>query len=289
MATIDENNYINLVGKKIGPLRVVKRGEQTYTTPAKRGPIKNDRHTAQMESRLLFNSVRVLWSHVKEAVEGNFELKSADKRDYNHFTKINSGCGVFFDKQEQMLRCSVITPLIFADGTLDPIGQHLDDQQRVVTSIGLGSMEITDETTIAEFSKAVDGSNGDISFGDEIVFVAAYQEMQNNLPCVRSERFAVKLDRRNSRKLQPTCGAIAFASHNGLLTSAPGLPTGCYGYCLVSNGNGQRKVSTQRLLNNNREMLAQYTSKEKFDEACNSYGGCNDALLNPGLFKPLDY
>lgn len=283
-----ENDMLSLVGKKIANLRVVKRGNQIYTVPATHGPIKNKRHTSQMRNRLPFNAVRLLWTPLSEALAGNFESKSKDQYDYHYFLKLNSGCGVFFTRREQKDKCRVATPVIFAEGTLAPIVQLLDDQLRVVTDIRLGSLEVTPETTVAKFALAVTSNNA-INADDELVFVAAYQEVRNNLPYVRAKRFSVKMDYGDQRPLLTMCGPTAFTSHNGLLASAPGLPAGCYGYCRISTERDIRKVSTQRLLNNNGAMLAQYTSKEKFDEACESYGGCHDDALTPGGYEPLVY
>lgn len=288
MAKINNDEIINLVGMKLGNARVAKRGKQVFLVPASHGPIKNDRHTRQMRSRLPFNAVRLLWSPLSEALEGNFELKAKGQLDYHYFLKLNSGCGVFFTKREQGEKCRVVTPVLFAEGTLAPIGQQLDEQQRVVTDICLGDLEVTPETAIADFATAVVGSN-DFRLGDELVFVAAYQEVRAERPGVRAERFCVRLDNCDRRPLQAVCGAAAFASHSGCLASAPGLPAGCYGYCRIGTEQGQRKVSTQRLLNNNGEMLSRYTSREKFDEACESYGGCHDDYLASGKFEPLVY
>lgn len=289
MTKIDESGCLQLAGLRVGDVRFYKRNGRTYARMATTSRMPNCRSEEQMANRLLFNSARMLWRPLKEAIGDLYEEVAPGMSAYTTFVKLNHQCGVFLSKADHPLYAQVITPVQFSQGTLAPIAQQLDGEQRVVTDIGLGPLEITEQTTIAEFAKALQHYDG-ILPDDELVFVAVRQMRDANgrLVC-KAERTSVRLDYTDQRPLQVVCGALAFASHEGFLATQPGLPIGCYGYCIIRKRRGVRQVSTQRLVNNNAELLAQLTSREKFDEARDSYGKHSDKYMRPSNFHLPKY
>lgn len=283
MAKSKSNNISVLAGMKVGNVRYYSRNGKTFSRSATTSHMTNNRTIEQTVNRLRFNSVRCLWTPLKEVLAATFEYQETGHSGYTAFMRLNHGNGVFLTKREQQDRVQIITPVHISEGTLTPIMQLMNGDRQVVTDIALGQLAITPQTTIADFSKAVTTHNL-IDFDDEIVFVAVEQLFGDTPRCTASA-CSIKLDRADSRPMQMVCGTAAFAVKDGYLSSEAGLADGCYAFYRASICNGVRQVSSQTLLNNNGDAIGQYLSREKFDEARASYGEFSDDFLSPSQFK----
>lgn len=283
MAKSKTHTIGSLAGLKVGGVRYYARNGKTFSRSATTSHMTNNRTIEQMANRFRFSSVRCLWAPLKEVLTATFESQEPGHSGYTAFMRLNHNNGVFLTKREQTDRVQIITPVHISEGTLAPIGQHLNGDRQVVTDIALGGLAITAQTTIADFSKAITTNNA-MSFDDEIVFVSVEQHLGDTPRCTASA-CSVRLDRADSRPLQMVCGTAAFAAKDGFLASQSGLADGCCGFYWARVANGIRQVSSQTLLNNNGAVIGQYLSREKFDEARASYGEFNDTYLSPSQFK----
>lgn len=281
-----QTSGISMAGLKVGNVRFYERDGKVFSRVATTRYMPNERTGSQMMNRLRFSSVQILWACFKDILKGSFESVAPGKSAYTTFMKLNHNNGVFLSKEQQRSRFGIITPLHISDGTLEPIQQVMNDEGQVVTSIVVGDFEITEETTVGDLASCISANNLNISYGDELHFVAARQEfVGEERPVCRVEVKDLKLDINDERLLLAVSGKYPLANKDGFLASKTGLETGCYAFYLSREEGQKTLVSPQRLVSNNDEMIEQYISEEQFTLARTSFGKSEDAWIYGWEFK----
>ena len=93
----------------------------------------------------------------------------------------------------------------------------------------------------------------------------------------------VVLDKASDVKLWDLVNKHGFASsEDGFLMHTEGEGAGVYGWVHSRKGSGKTLVSTQTLVNNNAEMLAEYSGDFAYQRSVKTYGGETSAFLTPG-------
>lgn len=272
---------------KVGNVRFYQRGGETYVRSAHNALKTNPRSDLQMRQRLQFASRAVLWRVMKGNLAHGFTQKAATQSDYNAFMKLNDERGVYLTKAQKAKGAQIIFPVQISDGTLDSIDTMLTRGQ-LKTNIALGTLVIDANTTVGEFANAVVGNNDDFEYDDMIVFVSIVQTINGEgIPKIKSEFSDIKLKKGSSRKVFNLVPANAFQNGEGYLGTTTELPTGCFAY-LHTRNKPQFQVSSQTLVNNNAELIAQYTSDEQYQLARDSYGSAKGFFLSQGSDPTVD-
>ena len=123
---------------KVGNVRFYQRKGETYVRSAHNAVTTNPRTDKQMRQRLQFVSRAVIWRTLKGKLTNAFTTKAGNQSDYNIFTKLNNGKGVFFTKQQKAKGAQVIFPLQISEGSLPTIITSMNRGQ-LKTNIQLGN------------------------------------------------------------------------------------------------------------------------------------------------------
>ncbi|MCQ2609163.1 MAG: hypothetical protein MJ197_10820 [Bacteroidales bacterium] len=281
-----QTEVISMAGRKVGNIRFFERDGKVHSRIATTNHMTNDRTGAQMMNRLMFSSARAMWSCFKGQLKDSFESVELGKSPYTTFVKLNHNNGVFLTKKQLNDHFMIITPLHISDGTLEPIQQMINDDKQLVTNIVLGDFEITEETTIRDFSICISNNNPNIEYNDELNFVAAKQEVTDyGKPTCKVEVNSLKLELYDERPLLAIMGKCPLVNKDGYLASKAGLDKGCYAFYLSREEGKEKLVSSQMLVSNNDELIEQYISEEQFTEARQSFGKSEDPFIYGWKFE----
>lgn len=248
--------------------------------------VNNSRTDAQQRQRMKWVNIIRVYSGLTPLLNKAFEKKQAGQSDYNVFVMLNtSGVPVYLTKTEADNGTCIAAPYQITRGTLPSIevtGEGADS----VTNIRLGSLSITANTTVAEFSQAVVNNNPGYNYGEQISFFDILQDVNllTGIPYCRFGATEVTLNRTSEVKLWDLVNSVGFASVSGssgnVLGHGKDEGDGVFAWVHSSYQSGATHVSTQYLIINN-SMLEEYTTEEAFNNAANSYGGFIDVFLTP--------
>lgn len=202
---------------------LIHRRWGTYTR-CKNSRVNNPQTGNQQANRYAFKKVNDLWSALKEVCHNTYENVDSLHSPYREFMKISAELG----------QCEGIPPAWISRGSFPPISYEWKDN-RIVTDIKLGDLEITEATSVGEFSRAVVANNSGYDYGDELVFlqVDGASEMrrdkgkskqQHEHIFVSAEDFRVRLDAIDNSKILAV-SAGKFNNYEGCV-STPILPFG---------------------------------------------------------------
>ena len=219
-----------------------------------------------------------------------FEGKEPGQNDFNIFVQVNYNRNpVFITKQDRRCGGCVLGNYQYSLGSLNPIGITVNAGGVLVTNIGLGSLVVNANTTVAEFAAAVLANNKDWQEGDQLTFFYAEQMVDSEgVPRASMDPYRMVMDTSDQTKLWTVVSALGFTS----------VSDGGTGYVLGMNmalsnaggswihsrntGDGEKRVSTQRMKVVS-DILASYQSEMAFLASAKSYGGINtkDDYLDP--------
>ena len=265
----------NLTFKQLGGKTVVSE-KISSTTDAKTSP--------QQKQRMKWANVVRMYKVLRDYMKLAFGGSTNGRNDYAKFVSTNLALApVYLTKQEVNAGACIVAPYAITQGILKSISVAGKGNQ-AVTSIALGSLTITANTTIAQFSNAVVTNNREFNYGDQITFFLVHQTINEvtNMPIADVEACAIVLDKNNSATLLPLVDDRGFAVQSGCLAAKAGYDFGDHGMAWVHSRKqaGKTLVSTQYLICDN-ALLTEYQSEAAYDMAAESYGGTNTVFLSP--------
>ena len=265
----------NLTFKQLGGKTVVSE-KISSTTDAKTLP--------QQKQRMKWANVVRMYKVLRDYMKLAFGGSTNGRNDYAKFVSTNLALApVYLTKQEVNAGACIVAPYAITQGILKSISVAGKGNQ-AVTSIALGSLTITADTTIAQFSNAVVTNNREFNYGDQITFFLVHQTINEvtNMPIADVEACAIVLDKNNSATLLPLVDDRGFAVQSGCLAAKAGYDFGDHGMAWVHSRKqaGKTLVSTQYLICDN-ALLTEYQSEAAYDMAAESYGGTNTVFLSP--------
>ena len=246
--------------------------------------VRNPRTSAQMQTRTRFTNIVSMYRGIRPLLNYGFENRPKNLSDYNMFVKVNmQQTPVYLTKQQVAGGACVAAPYQITQGSLPAI-VVTGTGQSGVTDIRLGSLDITSNTTVAQFSQKVVENNADYRYGDQISFFLVKQKVneETGIPYCQFSAAKVVLDAANEEKLADVTGSShGFASVDGKLGHS-GNDGDCV-YCWVhsrKSANGKTLVSSQTLLAAN-SILENYQGDAAYNLASSSYGTTMEVFLSP--------
>ena len=218
-----------------------------------------------------------------------FEGKAPGQNDFNIFVQVNYNRNpVFITKQDCKGGGCVLGNYQYSLGSLNPIAYSLNQSGVLSTSIALGDLSITADTTVAQLAQAIIANNNDWQAEDQLSFFYAKQWVDSEgVPRATMNPYRVLLSLQDNSKLWTVASALGFTSVNGYLGMSTALSNAGASWIHSRNdGSGEKKVSTQRLFVVS-DILASYQSEAAFLLSAKSYGGINtkDDYLDPECTK----
>ena len=246
--------------------------------------VKKSNTPMQMRQRTKWGNVVQMYKGICPLINYGFESKPAGCSDYNMFMKANmKGSDIYLTREEVAGGGCVAYPYQLTQGTLPSIVvTGSGDNAR--TDIKLGDLTIDAETLVKDFAIAVVSNNADYDFGDQISFFDVLQRVNavTGIPYCQFLATNVVLDKASEVKLLDMVSKYGFATVDGYLGHIEGEGAGVFAWVHSRKSSAKTLVSTQSLVNNNDEMIAEYSGDQAYKRSVKTYGGESSAFLTPG-------
>lgn len=191
---------------------------------------------------------------------------------------------VYLKKSELENGGCVLAPYKISNGKLQGIECVMNGEGVLVTDIALGDLVITEDTTVADFSVALETMNEDWEDGDQLTFFYGEQKVDSQgVPRAKIRGWKVKLDVTDETLLWTVVSELGFSSVGGFLGMGVSIENGAAAW--VHSREDEQKnltVSSQRLTVDS-SVLESYMGQAAFDASVQSYGGITSrkAFLHP--------
>lgn len=276
---------MNLTTGKLGSMVFYRAGgEQRTRTYVK--TVRNPKTYSQIEQRSQLANIVNLYRVLNVVLEKSFADKKPKQSDYNAFVSRNlNKVRLYFTKEMAAKQACVVAPYQITSGSIATI-ELTGVGDDAVTNIGLGArFEITEGTTVGEFSRAILKNNVDIIEGMALSYVSVIQHSGgiDYPPTATANYYQVTIDSTSDKLLYSVMPEQAVAVVNGFLAHGAHVATGGFAWILSKKDeNGKLQVSSQSLVINDDETYTYYSSSQAREDAILSYGGQPDAFLTPG-------
>ncbi len=277
------NGILKKLNGSAGSLTFKQVNGQTVVSE-KATTVKNTRTPAQQRQRTKWGNVVQMYKGICPLINYGFESKAPGCSDYNMFMKVNmKNSDIYLTREEVAGGACIAAPYQLTQGTLPSI-VTVGEGDNVRTDISLGDLTIDAETTVKDFAQAVVNNNADYDYGDQISFFDVLQRVNavTGIPYCQFLATNVVLDKASEVKLLDLVSKYGFATVDGYLGHIEGEGAGVFAWVHSRKSSAKTLVSTQSLINNNAEVIADYSGAEAYKRSVKTYGGENSAFLTPG-------
>lgn len=252
---------------------------------------KVPRTAAQMARRIGWGNVVNFWQTFNQDLHPSFEQATGRVSDYNLFIGRNTGRAPYLTKKDASAGGCIVAPYMITEGSLTSIGMGVTPTGIITSDISVGSLVITDETTLAAFSAAIVANNSGWQFGDQLSAFISIQSVDTTtqVPRVVTRAYEITLNEDSEDLLvdflvnNNECFNV-IANKLAFLQAING--GGCYVHSR-KDAEGNTLVSTQFYEVTN-DLLATYSTESMAISAILSYGGnTRAAFLTPNITTPL--
>ena len=279
-ATGTAQDYKGLVGNFV--YRQTKYGTVISKIPKK----SEKRSLQQMLQRCQMGNIAANYRLFEGRMLLAFEENPAGLSELNLYIQTNyNNSPVFLTKNERLNGACVVAPYTFCRGSIREVGYKLNSEGVLVTNLSVGDLQISAQTTVAQFANAILVNNNGWEEKDMLTFFYAVQEKNemSQMPRATMYSWKVVLDLDDDTPLLNVVNNIGFTVINGKLGMSKVLKdAGAAWVHSRDKGNGNIKIGSQTMYVVN-EMLANYQTTEAMKRSSDSYGGVNTkkAYLNP--------
>ncbi len=277
------------ISGKVGPLiyRQTRVGTVVSEAPAKPDiPLRTRR---QMNIRTQWANLGAIFKLFSGMLRKGFEDLPAKMSVYNAFIQANLGVvKVYITRSTKLNGGAILAPYQITRGTLPSIVMTQTSSRLTKSSLNLGSLTISDTTTIGQLATAILTNNEGFEEFDQLTCFIGSQSVDS---VTRTPRATIKgckiiLDPNDTTVLWSTVDKFGFSTVEGHLGTSSVVRDGAIAWVhsREDEGRGILKVSTQFLYVEN-SSLATYQTNTAIIASANSYGGINSApvYLQPDL------
>ena len=280
------NGLISKLTGSAGQFTFKRRAGRTIVSE-KATTTTNPRTPAQQKHRMKWPNLIRMYAGISPLLNAAFENRPRRLSDYNMFVKMNfQASDVYLTRQEAAAGACVAAPYIITLGTL-PSVRWTGSFGQARTDIALGTLALTRETTVREFSNAVVAGNADYNYGDQIAFITVEQQVNETTgnPECRFEGHSVVLDKSSDTHLYELVGSEGFsARQNCLAASLPDSFQGGYAWVHSRKDDSITRLSSQALSVRS-DIYEAYSGEAAYRRAVATYGGEKDNFLTPSDTK----
>ncbi|MDY4555572.1 MAG: DUF6266 family protein [Prevotella sp.] len=277
------NGILKKLNGSAGSLTFKQVNGQTVVSE-KATTVKNTRTPAQQRQRTKWGNVVQMYKGICPLINYGFESKAPGCSDYNMFMKVNmKNSDIYLTREEVAGGACIAAPYQLTQGTLPSI-VIVGSGENARTDIKLGDLKIDANTLVKDFAMAVVSNNADYDFGDQISFFDVLQRVNavTGIPYCQFLATNVVLDKASEVKLLDIVSKYGFATVDGYLGHIEGEGDGVYAWVHSRKSSAKTLVSTQSFVNNNAEMIAEYSGDQAYKRSVQTYGGENSSFLTPG-------
>lgn len=258
--------------------------------------VSNPQTRAQMTQRVKWPNLVNTYKLFKPIMKYAFESKKGAQSDYNALMSVNASATAVPAITKSMARQGLVVPFGYQI-TMGSLGSFTrgfsEDSDNLLSNIEIeGLSEITDNTTIGEFSTAILAANPTLREGMQISLVGAYmpyrlaEDDQLSTPVLL--KVEIMLDKTSTEKVNDfTNGVIIIDEVSCLAGTNLGKFAGAFAFIVSETRNGKTSVSSEKLQVSPAitELVDHYTNEAAYNAAIDSYGVQEVAFLNSNEAK----
>lgn len=254
----------------------VKGGELVISARVEK--MTNPRTPAQMTQRIKFSNIVAMYRSFHGLLDECFERKlrkdqKGNVNNFNRFVGLNLfSLPVYLTRTEYATGYCIAAPYQVSDGSLPAILTRSDGSD-TLTDISLGNLQLTPDTTVAQFSLAVMQSNSLYFPGDSLLYLDALQSADpaTGVPLVTAHLYKVTLDPADRTPLRLVAPATGFSSADAHLARPADDVPGAFAWIHTRPTPEGLQASPQRLIVHN-SLFRLYNSDTALARALRSYG-----------------
>lgn len=178
------------------------------------------RTEAQMQVRMQWGNLAAVYRQFNKTLKKGFEGLAGRMMDYNAFIQANTNVvKVYVPKSVRLNGGSVLAPYQITRGTLPSVAVSKNAAGVLVSDISVGSLVIGAQTTVADLSAAIVGSNVDWEDGDQVTFFYGVQttDAVTGIPRARIYGYKLLLDVADDTLLTDAVDKLGFSAVDGHL------------------------------------------------------------------------
>lgn len=249
--------------------------------------VSNPRTRVQMQQRVKLANVVSMYKANKFWMAGAFEDKAEKETDYNAFVRFNlTDSKVALTKDAAAAGAGVVAPYRISSGSLPEIELY-GSQIGVETNLYLGSMVITNATTVGQISAALITNNNGIVRGMQLSLIVNLQRSNEttNRPYIVTRAYEMIIDETSLDLLTKYFpdGILKAKETEGspLYYDGSNIGDGAAAFILSQTISGKTKVSSQQMrMYGNQSIYSIYTSAIAVESAIRSYGSNETRFLD---------
>ena len=270
------------ISGKVGQLlyRQTRTGTVISELPVK--PAIPRRSARQMDRRTQWGNLAAIYKQFDSMLRRGYENLPPQMSVFNAFIQANIDVvKVYITKTIRLNGGAILAPYQITRGSLPSISMAKNASNILVSSVQLGTLSITANTTVGQFSQAVLDNNDSFDEGDQLTFFHGVQTIDTvtRTPRATIRGYKVVLSTAEDTKLWDVVDRIGFSVTDNCLATSQQITNGAAVWVHSrETADGALKVSTQLFFVEN-SALATYQGRTAFTAAANSYGGINSAAV----------
>lgn len=251
------------------------------------------RTLAQQTRRVKWSNLVSLFKFMSEWQPRAYENLNKGQTDYNKFMSLNiNSATVALTKQQSADGAAVVAPVIVSQGSLVSPGALSEGGLGISLDMIWGTSGTAAFASIGELSEALVQNNAGWQDGDNLaaVYFLNWLDIQGTPRC--STVYAeLTLDKTNTSALSTNnlASRMTFTSGGQGIDIAPNASdqNDCVGWAVIHTrrDSGTLKVSTERIVMVNEDILSTFVTQAQLDAAIASYGLSTEVPLEPSFKK----
>ena len=249
---------------------------------------RNVQTPLQMAHRLTWSNIIANYRVLKEGLREGWENIPQGQTLFNQFISVNAKSQPYaLTKEDFKAGACIVVPYQITRGSLEPIKVDVSAGIPMAkTNIAVGDLTIDDQTTIGQFADAIVTNNADWEYGDKLTYFSLVQYVKGGVPRVAMSYAAITLVEDSEVILKDEVSLTGIKNVGGVLGHDKTAAVG--GFCWVHsrhNADGNLMLSSQKIIANNDDMIARYTTVDARLAAALSYGANFHNLV---VLEPAD-
>ena len=249
---------------------------------------RNVQTPLQMAHRLTWSNIIANYRVLKEGLREGWENIPQGQTLFNQFISVNAKSQPYaLTKEDFKAGACIVVPYQITRGSLEPIKVDVSAGIPMAkTNIAVGDLTIDDQTTIGQFADAIVTNNADWEYGDKLTYFSLVQYVKGGVPRVAMSYAAITLIEDSEVILKDEVSLTGIKNVGGVLGHDKTAAVG--GFCWVHSrhdADGNLMLSSQKVIANNDDMIARYTTVDARLAAALSYGANFHNLV---VLEPAD-
>lgn len=249
---------------------------------------RNVQTPLQMAHRLTWSNIIANYRVLKEGLREGWENIPQGQTLFNQFISVNAKSQPYaLTKEDFKAGACIVVPYQITRGSLEPIKVDVSAGIPMAkTNIAVGDLTIDDQTTIGQFADAIVTNNADWEYGDKLTYFSLVQYVKGGVPRVAMSYAAITLVEESEVILKDEVSLTGIKNVGGVLGHDKTAAVG--GFCWVHSrhdADGNLLLSSQKVIANNDDMIARYTTVDARLAAALSYGANFHNLV---VLEPAD-